>query len=448
MHIMGIDIGTTTISIVILRETDGEMLDRKTIPHESFIKGNRIYEKLQDPERIWKLTEQAVTEFNETYGEPACIGLTGQMHGMLYADCSGNAVSPLYTWQDGCGNEALDNGQTSVELLNRAVKGISSGYGIATHFYLQKKRRIPKAAVSMTTISDYIAMKLCGNHKPVLGADMAASWGGFDLKKGMFCTDELSGAGMDTAYLPEVKTTGGIVGYTESLVPVISSIGDNQASVYGAVSDFPNMALLNIGTGSQISFASKEYIECRGNVELRPLPGYGYLLAGAGLCGGRAYAMLEQFYREIAESSEKMYGNMQKHAEKFLDRYGMQSAWKVRTTFSGTREDPFEKGSIQNISTDNFCCGAFTVGVMAGVLEELKADYEWMCAATGKRASILVGSGNGIRKNPVMRKLAEEIFEMKLVIPAFEEEAACGAALYALLVSGRGNSLEKIRKRL
>ena len=30
------------------------------------------------------------------------------------------------------------------------------------------------------------------------------------------------------------------------------------------------------------------------------MPGSGYLLAGASLCGGRAYALLEQFFRSTA----------------------------------------------------------------------------------------------------------------------------------------------------
>ena len=48
---------------------------------------------------------------------------------------------------------------------------------------------------------------------------------------------------------------------------------------------------------------------------------------------------------------------------------------------------------------------------------------------TGRHAKILVGSGNGMRKNALMQRLAGEMFGMKVEIPAFTEEAACGAAL-------------------
>ena len=53
--------------------------------------------------------------------------------------------------------------------------------------------------------------------------------------------------------------------------------------------------LVNVGTGSQFSVFTPHYLQADG-LETRPMPGGGYLLAGASLCGGRAYALLEQFF--------------------------------------------------------------------------------------------------------------------------------------------------------
>ena len=54
----------------------------------------------------------------------------------------------------------------------------------------------------------------------------------------------------------------------------------------------------------------------------------------------------------------------------------------------------------------------------------------------------MVGSGIGIRKNALLRELAEERFGMALEVPIWEEEAACGAALHALAACGLQNSIE------
>ena len=73
--------------------------------------------------------------------------------------------------------------------------------------------------------------------------------------------------------------------------------------------------------------------------------------------------------------------------------------------------------------------------------------YVQMCRTTGRTATKLVGSGNGIRKNKLMQELAEEIFGMKLAIPQYQEEAAYGAALYALAATGK-ESLNDMQKKI
>lgn len=70
------------------------------------------------------------------------IGLTGQMHGILYIDEDGNCVSPLYTWQDGRGNLPEFDGKSVVCLVKEETGfSISTGYGLATHLYHCKRIR-------------------------------------------------------------------------------------------------------------------------------------------------------------------------------------------------------------------------------------------------------------------------------------------------------------------
>ena len=102
---------------------------------------------------------------------------------------------------------------------------------------------------------------------------------------------------------------------------------------------------------------------------------------------------------------------------KFVEKYGKEAAWKVDTAFSGTRSNPSHRGMIAGIGVENFHPGALTVGVICGILNELHEQYEQMCQLTGKKATRLTGSGNGIRRNPLMRRLAEEMFKMPMEIP-------------------------------
>ena len=417
-YYIGIDTGTTSISLAAVSE-NREFLSSRTVNHNAFIAGSSPDSRIQDGERIKTLALEALDSLTRELGRPSGIGFTGQMHGILYVNAKGEAVSPLYTWQDKTGDSVLG-------LLRGKGLTVSSGYGMATHTALQLKGEIPSESVRLSTISDYIAMSLCGNHEPVLSSDMAASWGCFDLRERKFH------ALVDTSYLPRVVKGYEVIGTTLDGVPVVCSMGDNQAAVKGSLTDEANSVLVNIGTGSQVSFVSKEYVDVHGEIELRPY-GEEYVLAGAALCGGRAYAMLEKFYREIAGSS--CYEVMAKHAEEFMK--SGRSAWKVDTRFAGTRSDPEIRGSISGIGEDNFTPGALTLGMIEGIIGELYGMYEVMERLTGRKASILVGSGNGMRKNPLMQRAAGTKFGMSVEIPAFTEEAACGAALCAMSVTAR-----------
>lgn len=152
MKIMGIDIGTTTISMVLAEPDSGRLLARKTVEHHSFLDGSRPEQKIQDPEKILTTVKKLLEKMEQEHGIPDGIGFTGQMHGMLYVDAAGKAVSPLYTWQDGSGDIVLDNGKSCVQIL-KEVGAAATGYGIVTHFYLQKTGQIPKEAVKMVTVS-------------------------------------------------------------------------------------------------------------------------------------------------------------------------------------------------------------------------------------------------------------------------------------------------------
>ncbi|SDO77562.1 FGGY family of carbohydrate kinases, N-terminal domain [Paenibacillus sp. yr247] len=215
------------------------------------------------------------------------------MHGVLYVNGEGHAVSPLLTWQDGRGDLLTASGKTYASTLSE-ITGypLNTGFGLVTHFYMTKQGEIPKGAMKLCTIGDYLAMKLCGKTAPLMDSSNAASIGLYSLEKGQFDKQKLSEAGMDASILPELAIERKSTGQTADGKTVICAIGDNQASFLGAVPSFTGTLLVNIGTGSQISVYSPEYIECP-MLETRPFVDGGYLLVGASLSGGKSYELLE-----------------------------------------------------------------------------------------------------------------------------------------------------------
>lgn len=421
MKLIGIDIGTTSICGVSVDAQSGTIIKSVTKPNGSFIPSAESYEKIQNPEMIMETVYEVISELD--VADASAIGFSGQMHGILYIDINGKAVSPLYIWQDERAAKEYKDGKSYAQHL-----GCFAGYGLATDFYNEINGIIPDEAVSLCTIADYAVMCLCGLKKPLVHITNAASLGCFDIKNNCF--------NIKNSRLPEVtaefKTAGEYNG-----IPVCVSLGDNQASFIGSVSN-ENDALINVGTGSQISWLTETPVDGNG-VENRPFDGNRYLAAGCALCGGRAFAMLERFFREIVNStSDNQIENCYAYLDKIL-------ASKTETTlnadcrFCGTRNDPSIRGGVSNLSEDNFTPADFALAVLDGMATELYNMYK----SGGKSARKLVCSGNGIRKNAALRRIASEMFECEIQIPLYAEEASYGAALAASVAYGMNDNIYK-----
>ena len=122
MKTIGIDIGTTTISAVVMETEGRKLLASRTIPNGSFIQTDREWERIQDVSLLMNKAKELLDSFLEEFPDTKAIGLTGQMHGMLYTDAAGRCVSPLYTWEDGSGH-GLWAGDLPLSCEKRAGSG-------------------------------------------------------------------------------------------------------------------------------------------------------------------------------------------------------------------------------------------------------------------------------------------------------------------------------------
>ena len=411
MKAIGIDIGTTSVCGVLIDAVTGDLINTKTKNSNAFLVGCAWWEKIQSVDKIINIADEILNDL--LCDDVSVIGVTGQMHGILYYNSNGAAVSPLYTWQDERGNLPYEN-TTYAEYLNSF-----SGYGNVTDFYNTENRLTPSDAVGYCTVQDYFVMRLCNNKKALMHSTNAAGLGCYDLNENKFSYDCNA----------QVVTNYCIAGKYKN-IPVSVAIGDNQASVLSSLINENNI-LVNVGTGSQVSVISNAPI-IADNVETRPYFDGKYLAVGSALCGGRAYSLLKDFYCNIlkyngAADEGRVYDIM---ADMLKDAHTLTLS--VDTRFAGTRSDKSICGSISDITPNNFTPAQLTLGVLNGMASELYAMYKSMnVTKTG-----IIGSGNGIRKNSALVSVFEQIFGSKMLIPKHLEEAAVGAALYALVSCG------------
>ena len=80
--------------------------------------------------------------------------------------------------------------------------------------------------------------------------------------------------------------------------------------------------------------------------------------------------------------------------------------------------------------SENFTPEDFCYGVLKGT--ELYQMYMTIQKGIGIKIRRMIGSGNGLRKNPVLCEIIEDMFKAELVLAECEEEAATGAAMSSL----------------
>lgn len=435
MKYIGLDIGTTTISSVVADARTASLCDSKTILNNTSVPSANKWEKLQDPDAVVSLCRELLREYREKYPDIAGIGLTGQMHGILYPGSDGKAVGPLATWQDERGNLEYRDGVSYCGYMERETGcHMATGFGLTTHFYNYKNGLVPKAAASLCTIADYVALSLCDNSAPVVHSSNAASLGLFDVKNNRFDMEAVSALGMDTSILPEVSGGERIIGYTGDGIPVVIPIGDNQASYAGSVRTGRDI-LVNIGTGSQISLVS-DRVHQSGELECRPFIGDKFLLAGSGLCGGISFQLMRDLFAGIGSL---LGGRQDVNIYNILEECAQEAKNSgdrliVDTRFRGSRQNPDKRGSINNIGVNNLTPGHLSLGILQGIVGELFAHYENMPDEL-KQPGFIIGSGNTVRKTELLRQLMVETFQKEVKIPMHKEEAAYGAAILASCIA-------------
>ena len=423
---VGIDIGTTTISAAVIDLENRAQVEVFSVPHNSYIESSVFFE--QSVSVIMDKAERMLALIYKSYTGIVSIGVTGQMHGILYLNSGGEAVSDLINWQDKRGDIPIKDSMTACQIIKQFTgENIATGYGISTHYYNLLNGLVPKNAVGFCSIMDYFAMRLCNNKKPIAHTSVAASFGLFDVKKECFRLDKLALLGTEEDFLPKVVASNEIVGRWKD-IPVCVAIGDNQASFLGSVKNNRESVLLNIGTGSQIS-AVGEIEKLGDGIEYRPFINGELLICGSALCGGSAYDMIEEFFRSytafagLGDSSQ--YRVINSLAERAYA--SGENALLVDTSFCGMRTDPMRRGSIENIELHHFTPSALILGVITGMCDEL---YKLYLEGQLKKSHI-VASGGAVRKNHTLRRVLEDRFGMAVSVNSVKEEAATGAALFS-----------------
>lgn len=446
MHVIGLDIGTTSLSAVGVECESGKITASLTLPNDAALPSVYGWEKTQDPEWICQTALSMIQQIAQRCGDVGAIGLDGQMHGILYVDANGQAISPLYTWQDERGNLPFGDHSFAAHLSERTGYTMSSGFGLTTHAWNLQNGKVPPQAAKVCTIFDYVGMKLTHLSAPLMHTSGAASLGLFAQEDCHWNEQALEAAGIDAAILPEVTDQTRLLGYDANGIPVSCAIGDNQAGFIGAVREMKHSLFVSMGTSGQVSMLSAGQGKSA-NVDRRPLGEGQSILVGSALCGGSSYMFLERFIRSCAELAGvqcgPLYETMNTSA---LQALRTDAFLRVKPCFNGTRAHPEERARIEGISPERFDATHLIGGMLMGMAQEMYELYQETLSCGIQPASCLIGAGNAMRKNPALRLAFERVFGLPVQIPLHHEEAAFGAALFGMTAAGLSPTLAQAQR--
>lgn len=462
--VLGIDLGTTTVKACLVTGSKEPLvsLARQTQATQPSDVGSSGSE--QAAHKICTAVQFCVSQLpKEQLARVTRVAVSGQMHGVVLWKQDGgwrrnpfgrfdvDAVSALYTWQDGrCSEQFLAELPKPDSHLR-----LSSGHGCATLLWLVRHRpelmqRFDRAG----TIQDMLVAMLCQLDRPVTSTQLAASWGYFDTVSGTWNSDQLSAAGLPSGLLPDVappcRRAGSLNGAwygVPSGTPVHVALGDMQCSVLSAAVAAETDAVLNMSTSAQLSFLLGAGFDPRSSslgstVEHFPYFDGRYLAVAASLNGGNVLAafvrVLQQWTHELGDGvPETTIWSRLLACAAAVEQSPTDDQIRVDPTLFGERHRPGARASVHGIGPQGVGLGGAMHALCRGLLQNL---HSMMPRDVLVKAGVtrIVGTGKALTRNPALQQAVRDTYGLELVLGR-SSDAALGAAIAVLLYGEHGS---------
>jgi xylulokinase len=271
MYILGIDVGTGGTRAVIIGQ-DGTVLTSATEDHQPF-QSPKIGWAEQRPEDWWRAAaiaiRKALAQQNLRADQVACVGLSGQMHGAVMLDGSGNTVRPALIWCD-MRTEKQCNDLTArigrEKLIQLTCNPALTNFTLTKLLWVRENEAQNWSRVrSVMLPKDYVRFQLTGERATEV-TDASGTLM-LDVARRKWSREVLEAADIDSEVLPhlyESTEISGIVskGGAEATglcigTPVVAGAGDQAAAATGMGIVEPGAVSATIGT-SGVVFAATD----------------------------------------------------------------------------------------------------------------------------------------------------------------------------------------------
>ena len=438
-YTLGVDVGTSGVR--------AGLLDLSTMKLKYVAMRKYKSSALQRSETLWGQTFAALKDSIAMLGGSGsleAIGISGQMHGTVLYNSSGDVIDPVINWQDKRCDQPLARygGKTTIDVImetldedgfkDLGIDTMASGFLGATLFHIKENETsLFKQIRHVVLPADFIRGRLLDHSQFATDQTNAGSTGLFNTRLRKWHDACIKKLGLPRDIFPDVHNTEEIAGFVpgtlsdllgiEKGVPVIYGGGDLQMSILGSGLTSPaSPDLINIGTGSQIARVINEYNKTPG-IDTWSFFGGNYVHVGASLGGGISYQRLREVIR-TGKEPDIGYNRMDELASTVPP-----GSDGLRFCSGPSRSHPLRVHGFYGEGIQNRSTGHLSRAVMEGVILDLVSFHKQLGE---NQHEIMVGSGKGLSNSRVWTQITADMFAKRLQIVE-HETAVFGAALMA-----------------
>jgi xylulokinase len=420
---VGLDVGTTGVKALAV-SADGAVVDRAERGYP--LSTPRPGWAEQDPEDWVRAAAEALAALDV---EPAGLGLSGQMHGLVALGVDERPLRPALLWND------QRSGAECRELEERlglerlvAATGNRALTGFTAPKLLWLRRHEPETYAQIRHVllpKDYVRLRLTGEHV----TDVADASGTllFDVAHRRWSDELVDELEVPREWLPTALESPEVSGEWNG-VPVAAGSGDQAAAALGVGVDRPGPLSVVLGTSGVVFAALDAYAadpEARAHVFCHAVPGtwhaMGVMLSAAGSLRWLRDVVGESYDELVREARRWPPG-----AEGLL----------FAPYLAGERTphaDPDARGAFVGLALRHDR-GALVRAVLEGVAFGMRDSLE-LLRALGVRPETARVSGGGARGR-LWLEIVASVLGLPLELTVAEEGSAYGAALLGGVAAG------------
>jgi xylulokinase len=443
-HLLGIDVGTGGTRAIVVDAT-GRIIGSATDEHVPFASPQTGWAE-QDPRDWWRATcgavRAALSAATLRGGDITAIGFSGQMHGSVLLDDTGEVIRPALIWCDQRTDaecRAITEQIGAARLIELTSNPALTGFTLPKLLWVRRHEPQAWARVAAVLLpKDYVRYRLTGDR----ATDVADASGTllFDVAGRQWSGDMLDAMDIDAAVLPRAyespEVTGSVsaegataTGLREG-TPVVAGGGDQAAGAVGMGIVRPGAVSATIGTSGVVFAATdRPALDPAGRVHTfcHAVPGRWHIMGvtqGAGLS-------LRWFRDQFGAGT----GNGRDPYDRMTEEAALVSAgadgvlWAPYLMGERTPHlDPHARAALVGLAASHTRAHVLRA-VLEGVTFSLKDSFsifeEMQVPVSGVRL------GGGGARSALWRQIQADVYGYPVEIVEAEEGAAYGAALLA-----------------